>query len=436
MDTHTKALSSMPSSSALEHAPLRCATAGSVDDGKSTLLGRLLFDAKALMADQLEHVEEASRRRGYARTDLALLTDGLRAEREQGITIDVAWRYFATPRRRFVLADSPGHVEYTRNMVTAASQADVALVLVDARAGLIEQTKRHLFVARLVGVRALAIVVNKMDLVGYDHAVFARIRDEIHGYLAKLPVPGRPPELAFFPISALLGDNVVEPSLHMPWYDGPTLLAHLEALPSETERAAAATRFFVQWVIRPQDPALPDYRGYAGRVSSGTLRTGQRVRVLPAGTESTITKIEMLSGELEEARAGRSCVVHLADDLSVSRGDVIVPTSERVPELVESFVADLAWLHPTGPRVREVFLLKHGTREVRAAIESVEGELDVASGALEVSERPLAMNTLARVKIRVYEPIALDAYAELRDTGSFLLVDTASGSTRAGGMAR
>ncbi|AKU93462.1 Sulfate adenylyltransferase subunit 1 [Labilithrix luteola] len=415
--------------------PLRCATAGSVDDGKSTLLGRLLFDAKALMTDQLAHVEEASRRRGFARTDLALVTDGLRAEREQGITIDVAWRYFATPRRRFVLADAPGHVEYTRNMVTAASSADLALVLVDARSGLLEQTRRHLFVTRLLGVSNVAIAINKMDLVGYDHAVFAKVRDDVANFWDGLPVPHANARLQFFPISALLGDNVVDRSTAMPWYDGQPLLAHLESVPAEAEREDAPPRFSVQWIVRPQDDARHDYRGYAGRVGSGVLRKGDRIRVLPAGTESAIQSIETYDGEIEEARAGTSCVVHLADDVSVSRGDLLAPV-ERAPVTTESFTADLAWLHSSPPRPREVFVLKSGAREVRATVDTVLSHYDVTTGAAVPTDAAPSLNTLVHARIRTYEPLVVDPYQDVRPTGSFLLIDSSTASTRAAGMVR
>ncbi len=416
--------------------PLRVATAGSVDDGKSTLLGRILFDSKALMSDQLAHVEEASRRRGHARTDLALLTDGLRSEREQGITIDVAWRYFATPRRRFVLADAPGHVEYTRNMVTAASQADVALVLVDARAGLLEQTRRHLFIARLLAVPALAVVVNKMDLVGWEHAVFARLRDDVTTYLARLPVPGSPPHVSFFPVSALHGDNVATPSTSMPWFDGPTLVHHLEALTTEGEDDGAPSRFPVQWIVRPNDDARPDYRGLAGRVSSGVLQRGDEVRVFPGTTRSRVRAIETMDGELDRAAAGLSCVVHLEDDVAVSRGDILVPSRSREPAVVTELVADLAWVHRSPSRPGETYLVKHGTREVRARIEEILAHLDVEGGAALPGDAPIALNGLARVKLRLFEALPVDPYAELRATGSFLLVDPQTGATRAAGMAR
>jgi sulfate adenylyltransferase subunit 1 len=414
--------------------PLRVATAGSVDDGKSTLLGRLLFDTKTLMTDQIAHVEEASRRRGHARTDLALVTDGLRAEREQGITIDVAWRYFATPKRRFVLADAPGHVEYTRNMVTAASQADVALVLVDVRTGLVDQTKRHLFVARLLGVHHIVVAVNKMDLVGFEHGRFAQVRDDVTRYLAGLPVSGDAPELAFFPVSALLGDNVATASTATPWFDGSTLLAYLEQLvPRST---GAPLRFPVQWVIRPQDDARLDYRGYAGRVASGTLRPGQDVVIWPSGQRTQVVAVETADGPLDEACAGKSCVVHLRDDLSVGRGDVITAVTEAAPACATEVVADLAWMHPTAPRPRETFVLKVGTREVRAAITELIAELDVTSGSMVDAAAPPTQNGLVRARVTTFEPIVFDSYAESRQTGSFLLIDATTGATRAAGMIR
>jgi sulfate adenylyltransferase subunit 1 len=419
---------------------LRCATAGSVDDGKSTLLGRLLFDAKAIMTDQLEHVEEASRRRGLARTDLALVTDGLRAEREQGITIDVAWRYFATPARRFILADAPGHVQYTRNMVTAASRADVAIVLVDVRHGLVEQTRRHLFVTRLLAVRSIAVVVNKMDQVGYAYDVFARVREDIATYLRGLDGlfdGGAPPEVTFFPVSALVGDNVVDRSAHTPWYDGPTLLAHLEGLDVEEEAARAPARFAVQWVIRPQTDALPDYRGYAGRVLSGALRLGDRVTVWPSGLTSTVTRIETMGADLDVAPAGASVTLHLADDLDVGRGDLVTVDGEPAPTLARELEADVAWVHASQAKVGVPYLLKHGTREVRAMIGAIVHQYDVATGAHAApGSGGLQMNGIARVSLRTSEPLPLDAFARQKETGSFLLIDPASGATLAAGMVR
>ncbi len=416
---------------------LRCATAGSVDDGKSTLLGRLLLDAKAIMTDQLEHLDEASRRRGFARTDLALLTDGLRAEREQGITIDVAWRYFATPARRFVLADAPGHVQYTRNMVTAASRADVAIVLVDVRHGLVEQTRRHLFVTRLLGVNSIAVVVNKMDQVGYAYDVFARVREDISTYLAALPLPGPAPSVAFFPVSALVGDNVVDRSAATPWYDGPTLLSHLEGLDVEERGADAPARFAVQWVIRPQNETHPDYRGYAGRVLSGVLRRGDAIKAWPSGVASTISRLETFDGDVESVGHGAAITVHLADDLDVGRGDLLSVDGQPPPTLAREIEADLAWVHASQAKVGVPYLLKHGTREVRAVLAAIVHVYDVATGARAApGAGGLAMNGIARVELRTAEAIPVDTFAERRQTGSFLLIDPASGATLAAGMVR
>lgn len=422
----------------LAKRPLRCATAGSVDDGKSTLIGRLLHDAKALFSDQLTQVEEASKRRGHARTDLALLTDGLRAEREQGITIDVAWRYFSTPRRRFVLADAPGHVQYTRNMVTAASVADVVIILVDARHGLTEQTRRHLFVSRLLGVEVIAVAINKMDQVGYEENVFARLRDEVSAYVSSLAVPGQKPALAFFPISALVGDNVVEPSQAMPWYDGGPLLRYLESL--EVHARREPTRFSVQWVIRPQSAEHPDYRGYAGRVASGTLRKGHRIVLWPGERTTTLTRIESGGDEREEAVVGESVTLHLEDDLDVGRGTLLSVFGESPPRTSTEFTADVAWLNDKAGRAGDKLLLKHQTREVRVILSSIDARYELTSGESvaipEGTEATLESNDLGSVKLRLAEALSVDRYADLRATGSFLLVHAVSGETLAGGMLR
>ena len=425
------------STNGLALPPLRCATAGSVDDGKSTLIGRLLFDAKALHVDQLAHLTEWSQRRGLAQRDLALVTDGLRAEREQGITIDVAWRYFATPRRRFILADAPGHVQYTRNMVTAASHADVAIILIDARRSLTEQTHRHLFVARLLGVRGVTVAINKMDQVGFALDVFTRIRDDVVAYLASIDLPRASPDLAFVPVSALHGDNVVDASSSMPWYDGPTLLSHLERSPVAYEESGAPARLPVQCVLRSQTGADPDFRGYAGRIASGAFRPGDTVRILPSGTDATIRSIETPDGPIDEATAGSSIVLRLTTDVDVGRGDLIVRSGQKQPTVATELVADIAWVHRTESRRGTPYILKCGTREVRAFIESVVAGYDVASGEEAAGDdRPIALNDLARVKLRTAEPIPIDPYAELRTTGSFLLIDAVTGDTLAAGMAR
>ncbi len=420
-----------------ELPPLRCATAGSVDDGKSTLIGRLLFDAKALHTDQLAHLHEWSERRGLAQRDLALVTDGLRAEREQGITIDVAWRYFTTVRRRFILADAPGHVEYTRNMVTAASHADVAIILVDARRGMTEQTRRHLFVARLLGVPGITVAVNKMDQVDFAFDVFVRIRDAVDAYVRSLDVPAAPAEVTFLPVSALHGDNVVHPSTAMPWYDGPPLLAHLERAPVDADRTAAPSRLPVQCVLRPRGGISADGRGYAGRVASGTFRAGDAVRVLPGGAQATVLSVETADGPMDEARAGASIVMKLTTDLDLGRGDLIVGAHGKLPAVGTDVLADVAWVHPAASRLGAAYILKIGTREVRASLEAIDATYDVTSGvARDGSGRDLSLNDLARVRIRTHEPIAVDAYADARATGSFLLIDATSGDTLAAGMAR
>jgi sulfate adenylyltransferase large subunit len=395
----------------------------------------LLLDAKALMTDQIEHVAEVSKRRGLARTDLALLTDGLRAEREQGITIDVAWRYFSTPKRRFVLADSPGHVQYTRNMVTAASHADVAIILVDVRRGVTDQTRRHLFVARLLGVPAITVAINKMDQVGFSFEAFARVRDDVARYLGAIDVPRSAPRLTFIPVSALLGDNVVDPSTAMPWHDGTTLLAHLESQSKAADPAQVGARLAVQTTLRPQSDSHPDFRGYAGRLTSGTLTIGQDVRVLPSGVSSRVASLHAGGEPVAEARAGQSVVVCLADDLDVGRGDLIVGSGVIAPRVTTEVTADVAWMNAAEAAIGAPYLLKSGAREVRAFIERVEAPYDIASGrAVAHDGKGLALNDLARVRLRTSAPIAIDAYRDARATGSFLLVDQTTSETVGAGM--
>ncbi|MFF9478501.1 sulfate adenylyltransferase subunit 1 [Streptomyces sp. NPDC014733] len=409
---------------------LRFATAGSVDDGKSTLVGRLLHDSKSVLADQLEAVERASLGRGQEAPDLALLTDGLRAEREQGITIDVAYRYFATPRRRFILADTPGHVQYTRNMVTGASTAELAVVLVDARNGVVEQTRRHAAVAALLRVPHVVLAVNKMDLVDYAEPVFAAIAEEFTAYAASLGVP----EVTAIPISALAGDNVVSPSAHMDWYGGPTVLEHLETVPVDTDPAHDPARFPVQYVIRPQTADHPDYRGYAGQMASGVLRVGDAVSVLPSGRTSTVTGIDMLGRAVDAAWAPQSVTVTLADDLDISRGDLLAPAAgaPAVTQDVEATVCHVADRPLTaGQRV----LLKHTTRTVKAIVKEIPSRLTLDDLSQHPAPGELAANDIGRVRIRTAEPLALDAYADSRRTGSFLLIDPSDGTTLTAGMA-
>jgi len=410
---------------------LRLATAGSVDDGKSTLVGRLLHDCKAVFADQLDAVERVSRERGLSGADLALLTDGLRAEREQGITIDVAYRYFATPRRRFILADTPGHVQYTRNMVTGASTAQLAVVLVDARNGVVEQTRRHAAVAALLRVPHVVLAVNKMDLVGYAESVFAPIADEFTAYAARLGAP----EVTAIPISALAGDNVVEPSAEMDWYGGPTLLEHLEGVDVEQDPGAHPARFPVQYVLRPQTPGeFRDYRGYAGQLVSGVLHPGEEVVVLPSGQRSTIAGIDRLGEQdVEVAFAPQSVTLRLADDLDVSRGDVIAPVAHapRVTQDVSATVCHLA-ARPLRPGDR--VLLRHGTRTVKAMVRSLDSRLDIDTLAAEPAPPALSVNEIGRVTLRTAAPLPLDDYTADRRTGSFLLIDESDGATLTAGM--
>ncbi|MEE4542556.1 GTP-binding protein [Streptomyces sp. V4-01] len=410
---------------------LRFATAGSVDDGKSTLVGRLLHDSKSVLTDQLEAVERASLGRGQEAPDLALLTDGLRAEREQGITIDVAYRYFATARRRFILADTPGHVQYTRNMVTGASTAELAVVLVDARNGVVEQTRRHAAVAALLRVPHVVLAVNKMDLVEYAEPVFAAIAEEFTAYAASLGVP----DVTAIPISALAGDNVVEPSAHMDWYGGPTVLEHLETVPVSHDLAACPPRFPVQYVIRPQTAEHPDYRGYAGRIASGLLRVGEPVTVLPSGRTTTIAGIDALGESVDTAWAPQSVTLLLADDLDVSRGDLIAP-SGSLPTVTQDVRATVCHLHERPLRIGERVLLKHATRTVKAIVKEIPHRIDLSHGlAHENNPERLDVNDIGAVLVRTAEPLPVDAYADSRLTGSFLLIDPADGTTLTAGMA-
>ncbi|HEX2902573.1 MAG TPA: GTP-binding protein [Jatrophihabitans sp.] len=409
---------------------LRVVTAGSVDDGKSTLVGRLLHDAKAVLADQLSAVEAASQRRGYEGADLALLVDGLRAEREQGITIDVAYRYFATARRTFILADTPGHVQYTRNTVTGASTAEVAVILVDARAGVVEQTKRHLAVVALLRVREIVLAVNKMDLVGYQEPVFDAIVAEFAAAAEKLGVDHFTP----IPIAALDGDNVVSRSVAMPWYGGQPLLSFLETVQPGVA-AELPARFPVQVVIRPQTAEHPDYRGYAGRVEAGVLRQGDKVRVLPSGRLSVIEAIDTPDGELAEAPAGRSVTVRLADDVDVARGDLLAVDADPLPVSTRQLSATVCWLTDVPLRAGARYQLRHTTKDVLAVVDRVETRLDI-DAVREAPAAELGLNDIGAVRLRLAEPVVADPYRMSRATGSFLLVDTGSGATVAAGMLR
>ena len=409
---------------------LRVVTAGSVDDGKSTLVGRLLHDAKAVLADQLSAVEDASRRRGYEGADLALLVDGLRAEREQGITIDVAYRYFATARRTFILADTPGHVQYTRNTVTGASTADVAVILVDARSGVVEQTKRHLAVTSLLRVSETVLAVNKMDLVGFSEAIFDAIVADFAAAAAKLGVAHFTP----IPVAALAGDNVVDSSPNMPWFGGSPLLGFLEQVEPAADVEMPA-RLPVQVVLRPRTRQHPDYRGYAGRVEAGVLRRGDKVRVLPSGRLTSVEGIDTADGELDCAPAGRSVTVRLADEVDVSRGDLIVVDGDPQPVTTQELSATLCWLTDTPLRAGDRYQLRHTTRDIRAVVDEVRSKLDIAT-VLDLPATELGLNDIGSVRIRLAEPVIVDPYTVNRSTGAFLLVDQVSGATVAAGMVR
>jgi sulfate adenylyltransferase subunit 1 len=411
---------------------LRFATAGSVDDGKSTLIGRLLHDAKSILADQLAHVKETSERRGDGELNLALLTDGLRAEREQGITIDVAYRSFQTDKRRFIIADCPGHEQYTRNMVTGASTADLALVLVDARNGLVRQSRRHAAISALLRTPHLVVAVNKMDLVGYDQAVFDAIVADFRAWSAGLDFV----EATFIPISALKGDNVVDPSANMPWYDGPTLLHHLETVQIAGDRDLQHWRFPVQWVVRPQnDDRHHDYRGYAGQVAGGVLRVGEEVVVLPSGRTSRIAGIDTFDGPLTEAFPPQSVTLLLEDDLDISRGDMIARAGEASPPTVaRELDAVVCWMADAPLKAGARYAIKHTTRAVRGIVEAVDWHLDVETLERVDNEDGLALNEIGHVRLRLSGPLAFDPYERNRDTGSFILIDEATNDTVGAGL--
>ncbi len=409
---------------------LRFATAGSVDDGKSTLIGRLLYDSKAIFEDQLESVERTSRERGDEYTNLALLTDGLRAEREQGITIDVAYRYFATPKRKFIIADTPGHIQYTRNMVTGASTADLAIILVDARNGLVEQSRRHAFLTTLLRVPHLVLCVNKMDLVGFTEDVFEEIRAEFTAFATKLNIP----DLTFIPVSALNGDNVVTRSENMPWYDGPSLLHHLENVHVASDRNLVDVRFPVQYVIRPQSSAYPDYRGYAGQVAGGVLKPGDEVIVLPSGFTSRIASIETGDGPVDEAFPPMSVTVRLEDNLDVSRGDMVCRPHNQ-PLVTQDIDAMICWMDASSSlRAGRKLAVKHTTRGVRALVKDLQYRLDVNTLHRDEDADELGLNEIGRVRLRTTQPLLCDPYSRNRTTGGFVLVDEATNRTVAAGM--
>jgi bifunctional enzyme CysN/CysC len=409
---------------------LRLATAGSVDDGKSTLIGRLLYDTKSIFEDQLEAVERTSIQRGEEYTNLALLTDGLRAEREQGITIDVAYRYFATPRRKFIIADTPGHIQYTRNMVTGASTANLALILIDARKGILEQSRRHAFIASLLRIPHLVLCVNKMDLVDYDQDVFERIKDEFRDFASKLDVA----DLTFIPVSALKGDNVVERSPNMPWYEGASLLHHLEEVHIASDRNLIDVRFPVQYVIRPMSDAHHDYRGYAGTVAAGVLKQGDEVMVLPSGFTSRIASIDTYDGPLDEAFPPVSVTIRLEDELDISRGDMICRPNNQ-PTVGQDVDAMVCWLtEQTALVPRAKLAIKHTTRLARALVSDLQYRLDINTLHRDETAESLTLNEIGRVSLRTTVPLFYDEYRRNRTTGSFILIDEATNNTVGAGM--
>jgi bifunctional enzyme CysN/CysC/sulfate adenylyltransferase subunit 1 len=413
----------------LQSELLRLVTAGSVDDGKSTLIGRLLFDTKQVLSDQLEHIEETSLRRGDGYVNLALLTDGLRAEREQGITIDVAYRSFVTARRRFQLADAPGHVQYTRNMVTGASTAHVAIILLDARKGVVEQTRRHSYIAATLGIPHIVFAVNKMDLVEFSAERFEEIEAELAVLAGRLGLE----DVLAIPLSALRGDNVVERGDGMPWYDGPTVLAHLETVEIAADRNLDERRFPVQWVIRPMSDEHHDYRGYAGQIAGGTWRPGDEVLVLPSGRRTRVAAVEALDRPLEEAYPPQSVTIRLEDDVDVGRGDLLADP-ESPPIVARELVAEICWMseRPLEPRARVA--MKHTTRSSRAIVDELVSVVEMETLDTVPSPQRLDLNDLGVVRLRLAEPLAVDTYERNRSTGAFILIDEATNDTVAAGM--
>ncbi len=408
---------------------LRFTTAGSVDDGKSTLIGRLLYDSKSIFEDQYEAVRLSSERRGEEGVNLALLTDGLKAEREQGITIDVAYRYFSTPRRKFIIADTPGHIQYTRNMVTGASTANVALILIDARKGVLEQTRRHGFIASLLQIPHLLVCINKMDLVGYSEERYEEIKQDFEQFSYKLDVR----DVHFIPISALKGDNVVDRSQNMPWYGGATLLYYLENVHIGSDHNFIDCRFPVQHVVRPNTDDFHDYRGYAGRVAGGVFKKGDRVMLLPSGFTSTIAKIDTYDGELEEAYAPMSVTLLLEDDLDLSRGDMIVRENNH-PEVGQDLEVMVCWFNERPLQLHGKYAIMHTTQEARCVIKEIRYKLDINTLHRNIEDKNIRMNDITRVVIRTTKPLFYDSYRKNRITGSIILVDEGTNETVGAGM--
>ena len=425
----TKDTEEVISNGYLDMELLRFSTAGSVDDGKSTLIGRLLFDSKSIFEDQLDQLKTASKKRGLSHTDLALLTDGLKDEREQGITIDVAYRYFATPKRKFIIADTPGHIQYTRNMVTGASTANLALILVDARKGLVEQTRRHSFIASLLQIPHIIVCVNKMDLVDHSEQIFDQIKADYQDFAAKLDVK----DIRFIPISALNGDNVVTKSQNMPWYEGTTLLYALENVHIGSDYNHIDCRFPVQTVIRPKSNEYHDYRGYAGRIAGGVFKRGDKVAVLPSGFTSKIKCIDTMDGEVSEAFAPMSVSILLADDIDIGRGDMIVRRHNQ-PQVSQDLQVMLCWFNRTGPSIRSKYTLLHTANEVKAMVKQIQYKLDINTLHRNQEVDDIGMNDIIKVDLRTTKPLLMDSYRRNRQTGAIILIDESTNETVAAGM--
>lgn len=409
---------------------LRFSTAGSVDDGKSTLIGRLLYDSKSIFEDQLEAVEAASKSRGNEEVNLALLTDGLRAEREQGITIDVAYRYFATPKRKFIIADTPGHIQYTRNMVTGASTADLSIILVDARHGVLEQTVRHSYISSLLGIPHIVVAINKMDLVDFSQEVYDKIVEDYRKMSETLHIKN----VVFIPISAKDGDNVVNKSERTPWYKGKALLDYLETVPVGHKTVSDFFRYPVQYVIRPISKDFPDYRGYAGRVSGGIIRPGDRVRVLPSGLESTVKSIDFAGESLDEAYAPESVTIRLNDEIDISRGDTLVKADEKQPQVEQDVTLDVCWLNQTPAQIRKKYIIRQATFETQGMIRSINFRRNINTLEKEQNVSELAMNDIAEITIHTAQPLVFDAYDENKVTGSLIIIDPDTNETVGAGM--
>ncbi len=408
---------------------LRFTTAGSVDDGKSTLIGRLLYDSKSIFEDQLEAIEKASEQKGEKQVNLALLTDGLRAEREQGITIDVAYRYFATPKRKFIIADTPGHIQYTRNMVTGASTANLAIILVDARHGIVEQTKRHSFIASLLGIHHIIYCINKMDLVDYNEKVFQQLKADLKAFSSKLKTK----DITYIPISALKGDNVVNRDTNMPWYEGSTLLHSLENIHIASDRNHIDCRFPVQYVIRPQNDTYHDYRGYAGRIEGGVFKKNDKIMILPSGFTSTIKSIDTFNGEVEEAFAPMSVTLNLEDDIDVSRGDMIVRKNNS-PKQEQNIDIMLCWLSETPLKLKGKYALKHTSKDVRCMVQNILYKVDINTLHRNEEDKNITANDIARISLRTTQPLFIDSYENNRATGSVILIDESTNNTVGAGM--